>query len=239
MPSANAFQIIDISQPVSSKTACFPGDIPFSQTVSLTCETSNVCNLTAITMSPHVGTHIDAAAHVVGTLGDTEHLAGTLPLDPFVGPVGVVDISPMNEGGITTDMLRPALQRLENKRLALEVSLNRPVSACTRLLIKTQPVSQPEIFKDDYPYPDVEAIEYLASRGINLVGVDTPSVDHVKAKDLRSHKALIGRKMHWLENLDLSSVAEDIYFLVAAPLKLMETEAAPVRAILLQGSQFV
>jgi len=31
-------RIIDISQPVTSRTACFPGDTPFSKSVTLTYE---------------------------------------------------------------------------------------------------------------------------------------------------------------------------------------------------------
>ena len=43
----------------------------------------------------------------------------------------------------------------------------------------------------------------------------------------------ISHGMTWLENLDLSAVKEGDYFLSALPLKFMELEAAPVRAVLL------
>ena len=56
------YRIIDISQPISSRAACFPGDTPFSRQVTVSYQDS-VVNLTAITMSPHVGTHADAPVH--------------------------------------------------------------------------------------------------------------------------------------------------------------------------------
>jgi Predicted metal-dependent hydrolase len=66
------------------------------------------------------------------------------------------------------------------------------------------------------------------------VGLDTPSVDHVKAKNLSAHNILDKGGLVWLENLDLTRVTEGLYQLIALPLKFMELEASPVRAVLLK-----
>jgi arylformamidase len=76
----------------------------------------------------------------------------------------------------------------------------------------------------------------MAMRGVRMIGIDTPSVDHIESKNLETHHQLLERDMLWLENLDLTQVSEGEYFLVALPLKFMELEASPVRAILLTDS---
>lgn len=213
------YQIIDISQPVTSRTACFPGDVPFSKQLTLTYKDSRVVNLTALTMSPHVGTHADAPIHCYGDLSEGRDTAGNMPLEPFVGPAFVLDISP------TVDGIHPV--RVERK---LEQLKEFP----KRVLFKTTQKIQLEIFEDAYAHFTVELVQYLAARNVSLIGIDTPSVDHVKSKWLEAHHALMEAKMFWLENLDLTQVEEGEYFLTALPLKLMELEASPVRAVLLK-----
>ncbi len=53
-------------------------------------------------------------------------------------------------------------------------------------------------------------------------------------KDLQVHHAMIEAGFSWLENLDLTNAEEGIYFLSAAPLRLTELEASPVRAVLIK-----
>ncbi len=78
-------------------------------------------------------------------------------------------------------------------------------------------------------------MRHLSALGVGLVGIDTPSVDHVRSKGLSAHHALLDAGMSWLENLDLTQVEAGEYFLIALPLKLTELEASPVRAVLLTG----
>jgi arylformamidase len=231
----NTFDIFDISQPISSKTACFPGDVPFSAKVTQSFAESKIVNLTAITLSPHVGTHTDSPAHVMGDLSNPDHMAGALPLDPFVGIAVVLDVSPMESGGITGARLIEAMAPMEAQKKHLEETYKKEHPWPFRYLIKSQQKSHPEQFKSEYPYLTPDAVELLYSRGAKLIGVDTPSIDDVNAKDLVVHRMMIEYKIYWLENLDLSSIEPRAYFLVAAPVKLMETEAAPVRAILIHG----
>src|SRR4051812_2014014 len=88
------FDIIDISQPISRATACFPGDVPFSLEMTVDFAGSQVMNLTAFTMSPHVGTHADAPVHVRGEMTNTPEMAGVMALSPYIGACAVIDVSP-------------------------------------------------------------------------------------------------------------------------------------------------
>ncbi len=222
-----SFEIIDISQPVNSQTACFPGDTPFRHEVMVSYQQSGVMNLTAFHMSPHVGTHADAPVHIGGDITQpglgTESIA-QLDLSPFLGPVAVVDVSPCS-GPV-------GWEQVERQLLAFPVFP-------PRILFKTCQVVRPTVFEEDYAWLSVALIEALAARGVCLVGLDTPSVDAVDSKTLETHHALLGANMVWLENLDLSQVPihpdlPELYFLSALPLKLTELEASPVRAVLLR-----
>ncbi|HEY9868563.1 MAG TPA: cyclase family protein [Candidatus Obscuribacterales bacterium] len=214
------YRIIDISQPVSSRTACFPGDTPFSRQVTVSFAESKVINLTAITMSPHVGTHADAPVHVQGDMAEGSGMAASLPLENFIGPAVVFDVSPLNDA-IGIEHVAGKLKTLD--RLP------------ARVLFKTCREIRYEVFEDRYAYFSVELVQALADRGVTLMGIDTPSVDDVNSKTLDAHHALIARGLCWLENLDLTRVEEGEYVLVAPPLKLAEVEASPVRAVLLEG----
>jgi arylformamidase len=217
------FEIIDISQPVNSHTACFPGDVSFSKQLTTTFRDSKVINLTALTTSPHVGTHADAVSHIKGSVEDIATNIGSVPLSPYVGHCLVIDISPMKTGVITAETLRPYI----GKFMAQDVGVKR-------VLIKTLENIEYERWQDDYACLSVGAIKWLNSLGTILVGIDTPSVDQIASKTLSTHNALDERNMYWLENLDLTKAEQGAYFLVAAPIKFMELEASPVRAMLLR-----
>jgi arylformamidase len=216
-----SFDILDISQPVDAQTACFPGDVPFSRQVTLRWQDSQVINLTAFTMSPHVGTHADAPNHLGGELEQPKPQwpsAGQLPLGPYLGPVTVVDVAPWT-GPVTLEQVLPQLA-------------GRPTPP-ERLLLRTQRTVRPDVFKAQYASIGEDLAQWAGEQGIQLIGIDTPSVDPVDSKTLDTHHRLIRQKLCWLENLDLSQVSPGEYVLVALPLKLMSLEASPVRAVLL------
>ncbi len=223
----NPRQIIDISQAVSSQTACFPGDIPFSREITMRYDQSGVINLCAFTMSPHVGTHADAPVHIHGDLQQPVHQTetiGQVGLAAYVGPVAVVDVSPC-AGPIEWRAVQDQLMTLP--------------AFPERLLFKTRTENRPEVFENDYAFFSVELVRECAQRNVKLIGLDTPSVDPVDSKTLPAHHALLQAGIVWLENLDLSAVPltpqqPELYFLSALPLKFMQLEASPVRAVLMR-----
>ncbi len=213
------FEILDISQPITSKSACFPGDTPFSKQVMVHHAVSQVMNLTQFTMSPHVGTHADAPVHLQGDLATQAGTIGHVGLSPFIGPCFVLDIGSWPHA-ITLEQVLPLLP--------MEAPLPE------RILFKTTETQRHTVFEDQYAYFDVDLIEHLGELGVKLVGLDTPSVDHIASKALPVHHTLLQHDMAWLENLDLTEIETGPYFLIALPLKLMELEASPVRAVLLK-----
>lgn len=215
-------RLIDISQPVKSTSAVFPGDTPFKRELVVSYEKSRVINLTALTMSPHIGTHVDAPSHIKGDMTVAAELVGNLPLEPFIGAALVLDLAP-HSSCIDFSCIKAKLE----KRKASGKSLPE------RVLFKTMNKIRYEVFEESYAYFGTDLVDELNERGVRLMGIDAPSADHIESKNLEAHHKLDSYGMTWLENLDLCQVEEGDYTLIAFPIKFTELEAAPVRAVLL------
>jgi arylformamidase len=78
-----------------------------------------------------------------------------------------------------------------------------------------------------------DGARWLKARGVRLVGVDYLSVapfDDV----VPTHKILLGAGTVPVEGLNLSGVAQGVYQLVCLPLKIVGSDGAPARAILIE-----
>jgi len=202
--------ILDISVLVQPGTPEWPGDVPFTCGWSARIEQGASVNLSHIAGSPHVGTHADAPLHVRDGWPATDQL----PLEPFLGPVFVLDVSRAPAGTLALDA--------DDERL----------QGCERLLLRTDRTIADGVFPDAWPVLSAATAILLAAAGVKLVGVDAPSVDERESKSLEVHQALFGGGAYVLENLDLRGVAEGRYDLVALPQRLGGLDAAPVRAAL-------
>ncbi|HJU67318.1 MAG TPA: cyclase family protein [Gemmatimonadaceae bacterium] len=202
---------LDISIPMGSRTPEWPGDQPFSCGWTMRLAGGGSVNLSAITTSPHVGTHADAPLHVHdGWLASHE-----LPLRAFAGRAFVCSVD-------------PSIDTIESRHLT---SLP-PTGAIERLLVRTQCTVAVGAFPKRWPVLSVPAVRALLARGLVLLGVDTPSLDGLDSKTLEVHKALFSGGAFNLENLDLRSIDDGEYELVAYPVLIADLDAAPVRAVL-------
>jgi arylformamidase len=187
----------------------WPGDQPLAITWAERTERGDGSNLAAITLTPHLGAHVDAPLHLFAAGTD---VAG-LDLDAFVGPATVVDL----EGVAVVDA--PDLARLD-------------LTEVERLLLRTRRGSAPAAFSPHYAPLTVAAAELLVQARVRIIGIDAPSVDQAAAADLPVHRRLLAGGVLILEGLDLSAAPAGRYELIALPLKLAGVEASPVRAVL-------
>ncbi|MGD2217920.1 MAG: hypothetical protein PVJ64_14275, partial [Gemmatimonadales bacterium] len=102
-----------------------------------------------------------------------------------------------------------------------------------RLLVRAVPDLRPEKFASDFPPLAPGAADALARSGLRLYGTDAPSVDPVQSAAMSAHRVLGAAGIPIIENLDLSAAEPGEYDLIALPLRMVEAEAAPVRAVLL------
>ena len=210
-------RLYDISVTVNRDTPEWPGDTAFSSVWNSALASGASVNVSAMTASPHVGTHADAPLHVRdGWPGSHE-----LPLDAFHGRATVVDLSDAG-GEISTDMLAARIPGDFAERLG----------RTGRVLLKTGRTIALGHFPESWPTLSEECARSLLAHGVRLLGVDCPSVDARDSKSLPVHHMLFSGNACLLENLDLRRVAPGEYELLAFPLKLMGMDAAPVRAVL-------
>jgi arylformamidase len=165
-------------------------------------------------MGSHTGTHIDAPWHFVEN-GRKLH---EIPLETLVGPATVMEIS-----GV------PAIRRAD-----LE---NKDWRDVTRVLFKTDNSSHwsDAGFHEQFVYLEPDAAEFLAAKGIVLVGIDYLSIDQFKSLNHPTHFALLQRNIVIIEGLDLRRVKPGKYRMAALPLNLQDADGAPTRVILTDG----
>ena len=78
------------------------------------------------------------------------------------------------------------------------------------------------------------AAKYLASKRINLVGIDSPSIDLGKDAKFSVHRILANSGILIVENLaNLHKINSKKFHFIVAPLKLKNATGSPVRAIAL------
>ena len=209
MPSPCDRKLWDISPPVDAQSPVFPGDTPYQQQWSATIAPGCPVNVSAITLSPHVGAHADAPLHY-----DTDGAAiGAVALAPFLGPCRVIH-------AIACGPL------IEWHHLAHALTDLPP-----RVLVRTY-AKAPTQWDAQLAAYAPNTIERLAELGVQLVGIDTASIDPADSKTLESHQVIRRGGLRVLENLVLDDVPEGDYELIALPLRLTSADASPVRAVL-------
>lgn len=136
-----------------------------------------------------------------------------MDIERYIGPCELIDVSAFST----------------INEVALRAVMTSPTK---RLLIKTALPNVPQRFPDKVPPITPDGAAYMASLGVQLVGVDVPSVDPLDSKELAGHHALYDHDIYILENVMLDQVDVGTYDLIALPLALAEGDGSPVRAVI-------
>ena len=204
-------QILDISPPISERSAVWPGDTQFRREVLLDMASGANLTLSGLRSTVHLGAHADAPSHYDREGAPIDQVA----LSAYLGPCRVVTVRKPRGGLIDGPDCVAAI-----------------ASGAKRLLFRTLSALDPTEFNKDFVAFTAPAIDALGAAGVVLVGIDTPSVDPFHSKDLPAHQALLRWNIRNLEGLVLHEIADGPYELVALPLKLVGFDASPVRAVL-------
>ncbi len=164
-----------------------------------------------IAMDLHTGTHIDSPLHMVNNGATFE----TLSLESLVGNSKLFDLTNVTEKITKADL----------EHLSIEEG--------DFILFKTKN-SFEEHFNFDFIYIAHDAAQYLVEKKIRGVGVDALGVERAQ-EGHPTHKTLFAGNVIVIEGLRFADVPEGNYFMVAAPLKLTGTDAAPARVLLFDG----
>ena len=175
--------------------------------------TNGYVSETRINLDVHTGTHIDAPLHMMVD-GDTFE---TVSLNHLVGSCKVLDVTNVESGVSKAD-----LEKFDLKKDDF-------------VLLKTKN-SFEDGFNFDFIFLAADGAEYLTEIGVRGIGIDALGVERSQ-EGHPTHKTLFAHKVIIIEGLRLKEVESGEYFMVAAPLKLVGTDASPARVLLFEGLQ--
>ena len=203
----------DVTVTIDSTMPTYLGDPSFKRRVVQAISDGKPADVSLLTLSAHIGTHVDAPSHLIPG-GKT---VDALDLGVMVGRARVVEFDA--PGTITAEFF----EGITN------------LGADERILLKTRNSSlwEKREFTQDYVGLSVDAADWLIDKGFKLVGIDYLSIDAPGNVDLPVHRALLTNDVVVVESLNLEQVPEGHYQLVCLPMKVGGSEGAPARVILL------
>jgi arylformamidase len=208
-------KIIDITVPISPSMPVWPNNPPVILEQVSSMDRGDHDNVSRLDCGVHTGTHVDAPHHFLNDHRTIESLS----LDVLTGPAQVVHLSD-EVGVVTAEVLAGA---------GVEVST-------TRLLLRTRNsrhwAQGDTEFDTAFVGISADGAAWLVEHGIRLVGIDYLSVAPYH-QSVPTHRTLLEAGMVILEGADLSTVESGIYQLYCLPLKLVGSDGAPARAILI------
>jgi len=204
-------KLIDVSVPLDATLPTYPNNTPFTLEPVKRLARGDSSNVSALHMSAHTGTHVDAPRHFFDSGPGTE----ALPLDLLMGRVRVIEVT--SRTGITAEDLT-----------------GEDFSEDVRILIKTRNSTLwgSAEFRTDYVGVTESGARHLVAHGIKLVGVDYLSVEQFKTPGAPAHHVLLGAGTIVIEGLNLRDVEPGIYDLCCLPLRIVGSDGAPARVVL-------
>ena len=210
-------KIIDLTLTVSDKIPTFPGS-PQPSFIPWENVKEDGYNLELLFLSTHTGTHMDAPYHFLEKGAKIHEIS----LKKLVSEA--VLIKSKKKGG--ESITKIDIQKFEKK--------HGKITDFSSVIFYTgwQRNLQKKYYFTKNPGLSVSAAKYLASKKINLVGIDSPSIDLGKDSKFSVHQIFAKKGMLIVENLaNLEKIKSSKFHLVVLPLKLKNATGSPVRAI--------
>jgi len=210
-------KIIDLTLAVSDKIPTFPGS-PQPSFIPWENVKEDGYNLELLFLSTHTGTHMDAPYHFLEKGAKIHEIS----LKKLVSEAVLIK-SKKKEGESVT---KTDIQKFEKK--------HGKIASFSSVIFYTgwQRNLQKKYYFEKNPGLSVSAAKYLASKKINLVGIDSPSIDLGTDSKFSVHQIFAKKGILIVENLaNLEKIKSSKFHLVVLPLKLKNATGSPVRAI--------
>lgn len=213
-------QLIDISYPIDSDIAIYPGNPAFRMNEVMNRKSGDSANVSEIVIGTHTGTHIDAPSHFI----EGGMTVDEIPLERLSGKAKVFDA--MGRTVIGDDFLSRC-----------------DIGADDILLFKTDTSKSwnCDSIMEEYTTLTYKAADYLVDRRVKLVGIDYLTIERPRGKreDGKSvHMILLENNILICEALNLRDVLPGEYSFYCFPLILRGADGCPVRAVLYQERCF-
>jgi arylformamidase len=205
-------RIYDVTVGISPQMPVWPGDPPVQlERVEAIASGANA-NVSRLTCGVHTGTHVDAPLHFIDGAAGIE----SLPLKLLTGRAYIVNL--------------PSAEAIDEATLKAAGLPPRT----RRVLFRTRNSemwAKEKAFQTNFVAVDASGARWLVKKGVQLVGVDYLSVaPYGQSKE--THRILLEAGVLVIEGLDLSRVSQGRYSLYCLPLKLIGSDGAPARVIL-------
>jgi len=208
---------IDLTLTISESIPSFPGS-PKPQFISWSNLKEDGYNLELLFLSSHTGTHLDAPYHFV----KNGLKINQIPLDRLIGKAILIKIKKTKNNAITkSDII---LFERKNGKI--------PNKSSIFFFTGWQKNLQKKNYFTENPGLDISAAKYIASKKINLVGIDSPSIDLGNDESFNVHHIFSKNNILIVENLtNLKKISSKEFNFTILPLKLKDATGSPVRAI--------
>ena len=210
-------KILDLTLTISDKIPGFPGS-PHPHFIPWEKLKDDGYNLELLFLSTHTGTHLDAPHHFLEKGAKIHEIS----LKKLVSET--ILIKSKKKGG--ESITKTDIQNFEKK--------HGKIASFSSVIFYTgwQRNLQKKYYFTKNPGLSVSDEKYLASKKINLVGVDSPSIDLGKDSKFSVHQIFAKKGILIVENLaNLEKIKSSKFHLVVLPLKLKNATGSPVRAI--------
>lgn len=207
---------IDISLPISPDLLVWPGNPAVEIRPVQRMADGDGADVSELRLGTHTGTHVDPPRHMIEGASGVDHV----PLDALIGPCWVADATGRS-GALGADDLD---------------SLEVPAGA-DRLLLRTDNSDlwqhMPTEFPDEYVCLSQDGARWIVERGIRLFGTDFLGIEARGSTGHPAHVELLANGVVIVEGLNLGLVAPGAYLLTVLPLRVVDGDGAPARAVLL------
>ncbi len=210
---------LDLTLTISKNLPMFPGS-PKPQFISWSTINKDGYNLELLFLSSHSGTHMDAPYHFIKN-GKKIH---------------EIPVSRLTSNAILIKLRKKANQAISKNDITKFEKKYGIIQKNATIVFVTgwQKNLQSKHYFEKNPGLSVSAAKYLVSKKINLVGIDSPSIDLGNNTKFSVHQILSKNNILIVENLaNLEKIPKSHFKLVVLPLKLKDATGSPVRAIAL------
>jgi len=210
-------KIVDLTLTVSDKIPTFPGS-PQPSFIPWENVKEDGYNLELLFLSTHTGTHMDAPYHFLEKGAKIHEIS----LKKLVSEAVLIKSKKKDGESIT----KTDIQKFEKK--------HGKIASFSSVIFYTgwQRNLQKKYYFTKNPGLSVSAAKYLASKKINLVSIDSPSIDLGTDSKFSVHQIFAKKGILIVENLaNLDKIKSSKFHLVVLPLKLKNATGSPVRAV--------
>lgn len=205
-------KIIDLTYDIYENMPHFKGD-PVPKIRNVKSIDKDGYNVKELNIGTHTSTHVDAPSHFIREGKSVEEL------DPFSysGLVQVIDASD---------------REFIDEEIVGRVFMQK-IFFYTGSNLSWDNISE----FDKFSYISEKAAKMLIKKNVNLVGIDSPSVEDPLNSEFPAHKTLLGNGALIIENLnskELKNLVGKVIMVFAFPLRIRNGDGSPARVICIE-----